>query len=450
MNKSTFNTRVAGGLLFVALGVALGICAHAQDVTNLHRFTLDNGLRVWHLERTESGSVAAQLSVNVGCRNDPEEKSGITHFVEHMTFAGSERYDRTSLMEMLDRRGGTQNAFTKDEQTVFCGEIASKNFDLLMDWLSQVAFHPTFPEDRVDGERSVIVAEKGGKKGWLRAGMEALGQDANLGRELREGLFPKSSLLHDGLGSDRSLEAITHADLVAYYRMHYMPNNATLVVSGNITPERVREVCNEYFGTLKPGTLPQACASPTFPDKAPGTRTLRAVTFEKQSTVLMGVRTCSEKDPDRWPLYVLSELLDRSLMAEGRYKRALAYGIGSGNDFFSDSGCFYISTSCKQRHLKELKEVIEEQINLIRDGKVDAAALADAKESLNGRWTLSMQTNWRYIGWLAWLARVYSNTERIPDRQALIDAITAEELTRVVKTYFVPERTCVAQHIPLL
>jgi predicted Zn-dependent peptidase len=428
----------------------IAFSAAADDASNLHRFTLDNGMRVWDLERNDSDSVAVCLSMQVGSRNETKENNGISHFVEHMTFAGSERYDRTTLMEMIDKRGGVQNAFTMEERTIFCAQISAEHFELLMDWLSQVVFHPTFPADRVDGERNVIIDEKGGKKGWLRETVEALGQKVDLGQELREGLFPDSTLTMSVIGEDKSLASIDHDQLVAYYRAHYMPNNATLLVAGKVAPDRLERACREYFGAINPGTKPRSCAAPPEAGKPIKEATLHGITFTKQCTLMMGVRTCSIKDPDRWPLDVLAELLSTTLMREGRLKRALAYDIHVDNQCYSDTGLFQVFTQCTRTNMKALRPLIDKQIDDIRQGKVSETTLKEAKESLNGRWSLYLETNMSRIMWLEQLASTYGDNAELPDRKAQIDAVTAEDLARVVKQYFVPERTCVAQHIPLM
>jgi predicted Zn-dependent peptidase len=128
----------------------------------LQRYTLPNGLRVWSQPRADSQSVTALLVVGAGSRYETPANNGISHFVEHMLFAGSERWSEEEIKDMLTRRGGRWNGWTDTEATTYYAQVAASDFDLALDWLAQVVFHPTFPPDKVENERRIIFQERWG------------------------------------------------------------------------------------------------------------------------------------------------------------------------------------------------------------------------------------------------------------------------------------------------
>jgi len=450
-NRGTSYRRATAVLLLAfVLAPALNASADAASIPGLHRYSLDNGLRVWHRTRTESDSVSICLSVGVGARDETRDNNGITHFLEHLAFAGSERYDRAEMTEMLRSRGGVQNAVTTEERTIFYAQIASEHFELALDWLSQVVFHPTLPAARVDEERNVVLEEKGGKTGLLRSALGGLGFEYNLGLELRRSLFPDSGLALPIIGRDRSLASVCHDDLVRHHAAYYTTGNTVLVIAGNVTPERAEKACLDYFADLAPGGRAPSCAALNPLAEPPAAVTLRGLSFTSQCTLALAARTCPAKHPDRWPLEVLGELLQRNLMEEGRYHRALAYEIAADNTFFSDTGCFTLFTRARRGNLKELRRLMDEEIERVRKGEVDAGRLAEAQEALRGRWALAMETNANQMAWLERLARDHSDEEPLPDYAACVRAVTAEDLARVVNTYFVAERMTVGRHVPML
>lgn len=122
----------------------------------LHRFTLDNGLTVWCQPRADSKSVVVFLVVRAGSRYENHENNGMSHFVEHMVFCGTERWNENEIGEIIRKRGGKSNGWTSEENTVYYAEVAAQDFEIALDWVTEVVFHATFPADKVDKERNVI------------------------------------------------------------------------------------------------------------------------------------------------------------------------------------------------------------------------------------------------------------------------------------------------------
>ena len=118
----------------------------------LHRFTLDNGLRVWCQPRPDSKSVVVFLVVRAGVRNENKSNNGISHYLEHILFTGTERWNEDEIKDMIDKRGGYWNGWTRTESTMYFAELSAQDFELAMDWVAEIVFHSIFPEEKVDKE----------------------------------------------------------------------------------------------------------------------------------------------------------------------------------------------------------------------------------------------------------------------------------------------------------
>src|SRR3972149_7028978 len=195
---------------------------------NLRRAVLPNGLRVWVKPRPGTGTVFLALQVPVGSRHETEENNGISHFLEHMLFTGTEKWDEREVIESVRRRGGEVNARTSAEDTVFWLNLKADDLDFGLNWLTQVVLRSTLPEDKFKKERQIIIEEKGGDYGFF----DALGgwiEDHrfgwNLFRAVPRRLFAQSTILLPVIGDDASLRRIGYRQVIEFYRRHYVPNN---------------------------------------------------------------------------------------------------------------------------------------------------------------------------------------------------------------------------------
>ncbi|NTU66150.1 MAG: insulinase family protein, partial [Chloroflexi bacterium] len=223
----------------------------SHDPSVVQRFLFPNGLRVWIEPRPESESVTALLVVRVGSRHETRVNNGISHFVEHMVFDGTEKWPtEEAVADAITHRGGHWNGWTDEETTTYFVQLAQHDFDLALDWLSQVVFHPIFPADKVDKERDIIFEEKMGRYGWLINALDALGLGYELDRDVRRALFPGSTLGLRIIGEDASLDKITRQSLLDHYHAHYLPTNSALIIVGNVDAEQARDKATTYLGQL--------------------------------------------------------------------------------------------------------------------------------------------------------------------------------------------------------
>jgi predicted Zn-dependent peptidase len=418
---------------------------------SLQRYTLDNGLRVWCWPRSSSESVVTFLVVRTGSRYETSSNNGISHYVEHMLFTGTERWtDEKQVKDVITRRGGLWNGWTREERTTYYAQVSAQDVDIALDWLAQLVFHPTFPADKVDKERQVIFQERWGRYGWLINKLDALGFGYELNRDVRRALFPNSTLgLRIG-GEDTSLESLGRMDLLDYYQRRYTPDNAVLIVVGHVQPEQIVERAKVYFGNLEKKGPPSLPDTPPLTAQGPHKVTIRGPFPTDQMRLMVGAQTVGVTHPDRWALEVLAEILEEDLDEEIRSQQGLVYGLGVYNVFFDDTGYFVVSTRSKRNHKETILSTIEKHLERVRQGKVGAERVVEAVTTLKGRWTLSTESNLELAQWLEQWSSVFLTNEPIPDYPTAIGMVTPEDLSRVMATYFTPQHRYLGIHLPIV
>ncbi len=416
----------------------------------LHRFTLKNGLKVWCQPRSDCKSVVLFLVIRTGSRYEVAANNGVSHFVEHMLFTGTKRWNENEIKNLITKRGGRWNGWTGEEATIYCAEVSARDLDIAMDWITEIVFHSTFPKEKIDKERKVIFQERWGKYGWIINTLDALGFGYELERKIKSLIFPNSTLTLSIIGEDKSLENINREVLLKYYQQFYIPNNAILIVVGNLNPKNVLEKSNMYFGDLQKSIPIELPKTPILPDNGPHKAIVRGPLSTNQCRLMLGARTIGRKHPDQWVLKVLSEMLDNSLTEEIRYKRGLVYGLNVYNYCYSDTGYFEIYTRSESKDRNLIQNIIEKHLEKIMRGDIDKEKVAEAKTALKGRFILSIEDNFIRARWLEKWSLVLTDDETVPDYESMIDRVTSKDLSRVVNKYFTSQCRFIGMHIPIL
>ncbi|GMW01705.1 MAG: peptidase M16 [Candidatus Hydrogenedentota bacterium] len=434
-------------IVFTLVAPGWLLSAYASEPIPVSRFTLPNGLEVWHVFRAESQSVGLSLCVRAGSRHEPASQQGISHVLEHLCFEGTERFSQgeSEMLDVITSRGGVWNATTQEERTIYWAVLPASQFNIAAEWIAQLVFHPLLPENKLETVRSVVFAEKGGKWDWF----DRHGFGMDLDAEVRRALFPDSTLAARTIGQDKTIEALSHADVMAYYTKHYMPNNAVLIVVGNITRDQLSQACESHFAHLEPGTLPDPPGETRLPESPPERSVVRGMTAGRHGSVMIGVRTFGGSSPGRAAFEVLAELLNQRLLKELHFQRGIAYQMGAANEWFSDTGYFAVFAQGKRNKLRQIEAVIQGEIDRVRQGDVKADEFEAAKTALAGKYALSLEGNFGWMRRLESLTFLYAMNEPLPSIAADIESVTPEDLAQIVDTYFTPVRQCVAVHKPL-
>ena len=394
--------------------------------------TLDNGLRVVSCEMPHTRSVAISVFVGVGARFEDDDQAGVAHFIEHMAFKGTERRpDPAMISAAVESGGGTLNAGTEQELTVYWCKVAQPHFadsiELLFDMLRNSLYKP---ED-VERERQVIHEELAMIDDYPTARVDSL---------IDEMLWPNHPLGRDIGGAHESVDGITRDMMLAFMERHYTPSNIVLSVAGGVPHSEVVARAAE----LTRGWRNRERAEPV-PYARSQERSQLRLEYRKTEQLHLAIALpgLALSDPDIYALDLLSVILgggmSSRLFVELREKRGLAYDVHSGVTHFRDTGAFIIAAGIDPSKAYEAPPVILEQMASARDG-VPEDETNRAKSLVAGRMMLRMEDTRAVSAWMGSQELALGATPTVDDIIARVNAVTAEDLMRVARDRLVSER----------
>ena len=247
-------------LLALVLTLAFTATPGAAAEPGLHSFTLDNGLMVVVVEDHRAPVVTQMLWYRVGSADDPAGQAGTAHFLEHLMFKGTGKLAEGEFDRTVEENGGGFDAFTSMDQTVFSERVAADRLDLVMGMEADRMANLAPSEASVASERNVIIEERrqvvdGDPSGAFR-------------EEQLAALYADSPYGRPTIGSEAEINALTRDGEMAFYRAHYAPNNAILIVAGDVEADTVREMAERHFGPI-PGGTPTVRSAPAPQPKRP-------------------------------------------------------------------------------------------------------------------------------------------------------------------------------------
>lgn len=269
----------------VGLFLLAAIPARAEDVTS---FTLDNGMDVVVIEDHRAPVAVHMVWYRVGAADEPPGHSGIAHFLEHLMFKGTEAFPAGSVSDIVEANGGTDNAFTSYDYTAYFQRVAADRLDLMMELEADRMENLTLSEKDVTTERNVILEERNQRvendPGALFSEQRSAAQYLN---------HPYGIPI---IGWRSEIAALSRDDALSFYHTYYAPNNAVLVVAGDVTPEKVRALARKHYGPLAPSAaLPER----TRPQEPPQTaeRRLRFSDPRVAQPYVLRTYLAPERDP---------------------------------------------------------------------------------------------------------------------------------------------------------
>ncbi len=239
------------GRFGAGIGLALALVLPVQADEPVTSFTLDNGLNVVVIEDHRAPVVVQMIWYRVGAADEPPGHSGIAHFLEHLLFKGTEKIAPNAFSGIVEAQGGDDNAFTSWDYTAYFQRIAADRLDLVMEMEADRMRNLRLTEDDVVTERQVILEE--------RAQRTDSDPGALLTEQMRAAQFMNHPYSIPVIGWRHEMEALTREDALSYYERFYAPNNATLVIAGDVDPDEVRVLAEKHYGPLEPseGIVPR-------------------------------------------------------------------------------------------------------------------------------------------------------------------------------------------------
>ena len=385
--------------------------------------TLSNGLRVLTAPMPHTRSVSISVYVGAGSRYETPPEAGLSHFVEHLCFKGTERRPTPrEISEVIDSVGGILNASTDRELTVYYCKVALPHFELALDVLVDMLRRPLFAAEEVEKERKVILEE---------LAMVADSPSQQVDVLIDEVLWPNQPLGWDVAGNEESVRGITREMTLDYLHRQYVPNNAVISVAGNVTHEQVVDLVGGHLGDWDRG-IPGGW----FPAVNGQTSARSGVLYRRseQAHLSVALRGLSSQHPDRYFLDLLSvafgEGMSSRLFLELRERRGLCYDVHSYVSHFLDSGSFSMYAGVDPVNALEAVRALLEELAGLRDGMREEE-LTKAKELSKGRLLLRMEDTRSVSGWLGGQEILNGRVRTADEVVDILDAIQPADVARV-------------------
>ena len=374
---------------------------------NIKLHTMANGVRIITEKVPGVKSCSLGFWVGTGSRMEREDEQGITHFIEHLLFKGTETRSAKDIAESLDSVGGQLNAFTAKEMTCYYARVMEEHLPLASDVLTDMLFHSTFASDFMDKERGVIKEE---------ISMYEDSPDELIHDVFLEAAWPDNPLGTPILGTAESLDRIDGDMVRRYIDRQYVPERIVIACAGSLEHERVVELLTPAFAGLKQAKQPALIPAPA----ALSGNDAHLTKDTGQVQICLGTRGVSAPDDRNYPLYVLNNVLGGGLSSRLvqtiREERGLAYSTYSFNSAFSDSGIFALCAGTSPQTAELVVSLIRQEMDLIRKDGISAEELMRAKEQVRGS---------LYMG----LESVSNRMNRIGRNLLLLDRIISPEET---------------------
>lgn len=381
------------------------------------RTALPAGPRVVSARIPGARSVSVAAYVLAGSRLETPEQTGVAHFMEHITFKGTAAYPTTrAISEAIEGVGGSFNAATDRESTVYWVRVPRREAARGVDVLGELIVRPTLDQDEIEGERSVIIEEI---RSYLDDPTEycqtlfqvAMFGDGPLGREI--------------CGDEAGIRALPASSIREFWQQTYRPANTVLAIAGDLEHHEAVELATAAFGTGN-GPVPGFGPAPELPA---GPRVMVGKRETTQAQICIGVPGLHRDHPDAWTLSVLNGVLgdgmSSRLFLSVREERGLAYDVSSGIMDYADAGALEVSAGVDPDKLPEAIEAILAELARLRDEPVGADELEKAKRYLAGGLELRMDETRHVASWIGGQEALHERVLTIEEALAKIDAVDA-------------------------
>ena len=406
------------------------------DNSFFDRTALPNGLRVLTSSMPHTRSVSLSLYVGTGSRYEREAEAGVSHFLEHLLFKGTERWPTAKdVAETVDGVGGLMNGGTDREYTVYYIKVARPHLQIALDVLVELVRKPLLDAAEMEKERLVILEE-------LAMVVDSPAQLVDL--LLDSLLFPGNPLGRDVAGTPESVAAINREMVIQYLRQQYVPNNVVFSVAGNIAHDEIVGAIGAAMGDWDAGKPARLTPAPA-PD---GVRCAVKYKTTEQAHVSLAVPGIALDHPDRHALSFLSVILGEGmssrLFMELREKRGLVYDVHTYVSHFLDTGTFNVYTGVDPKKAREAVAVIISELERLRAGGATEQELTKARELSKGRLLLRMEDTRNVGGWIGAQELLLGTVRSVEQAVAEMDAVTLDDVQRVAREIIDPAKLYLA------
>lgn len=398
------------------------------------KITLNNRLRIITVPLPETQAVTVLVLVGTGSKYEKKETSGISHFLEHLFFKGTQkRPDTLAIAETLDKVGGIYNAFTAEEATGYFAKVDTAHFDLALDWVSDIFLNSKLDPKEIEREKCVIIEE---------INMYYDHPSSYVGILWGELLYGEQPAGWNVAGDKESVSKINRQKLLNYMRAQYVASNTIICLAGKIPdPSKAIEKIKKYFSHI--GTL-NFCQKPAVIEKQKKPNLLLHHRLTDQTHIYLGVRAYNLFHPQRYAQEILGIILggmmSSRLFIEVREKLGLAYYIHA--TLFDDTDTGYLVTQAGIDNSKvdlAISTILKEYKKISRT-KISPSELKKAKDYIKGKTTLLLESSDAQASFYAGRELLENKILTPKELFKKIDQVSTNDILKVAKDIFQPQK----------
>lgn len=403
-----------------------------SESSRVFKTTLPSGLRVVTEEIDSVRSLSAGIWVKTGSRHESDEQAGITHFLEHMLFKGTEKRSAYDIALSMESVGGYLNAFTSPEFTCYYARCLDTKLDTALDVLSDMVLNSSFPEEEIEKEIKVVLEE-------LKMYKDS--PDDYIFEVFNTQMFENHPLGRPIIGYENTVSKFKKADLQRYILSRYTPENIIISVAGNTSHQKVTELVQGYFDENAESLPAKTSNSNGLTPYRPSSKTLKKQI--EQTHYILGKRAISSQDEDRYKLLIANTILGGGMSSRLhqniREKYGYCYSIHSFNQSYKDSGMFGIYTGTDKQYVDHVKELVQSELRTLREVIIPDKELAEAKAHLKGKMLLSQESMSNRMMRLAKSEIYYDRYITLDELVEEIDKVTVEDIQSFSKEFLKEE-----------
>jgi predicted Zn-dependent peptidase len=430
--------------LFLGLCMTLlAFTTKAQEVA-YQEYDLDNGLHVILHQDNGAPVVTTSVMYHVGGKDRSDGRTGFAHFFEHLLFEGTENIDRGQWFDIVSSKGGKNNANTSQDRTYYYEVFPSNNLELGL-WLeSERMLHPVIDQVGVDTQNEVVKEEK-----RLRVDNAPYG---NLLNVVGENLFKVHPYKDPNIGYMEDLDAATLEEFIEYKNTYYGPNNAVLVVAGDMDIDKTKKMIQDYFGPIPRGNE----VVRNYPKEAPITEEIKTQTFDNNIQIpaaVVAYRTPGFASREAYVLDMISSYLSDGKSSK-LYKKMVddqkqALQVGAFNVGQEDYGMYLVfGLPLGEVSLETLVSEMEEEVAAVRNGLISENDYQKLQNKFENQFVNSNSSVEGIANSLARNYMLYGDTSLINKEIDIYRSITRAEIQKVAQEYLKPNQRVVIDYLP--
>jgi predicted Zn-dependent peptidase len=384
-------------------------------------------------QRTHARNVAVRLAVNVGFWDFPCATSQLPHLLEHLYFAGTSTHSEEELDALIQRHGGTWNATTDPERTIYEIDILSDRLDVALETLHEILTDSTMTEEQIADAKDVVMRELGGESTALSRWLAPHG----FGQNGWDRALNAAGLTCSGIPD---LSLIGAADLQAARERFYRASRMTLIVVGDTTREALDTLLAQTLGRLPAASPGEDRTAPPAPSEVQAVQSTFETLVGGESDVGFAYRVPGYLHPDYPAIRLATNYLDRQLFNRIRVQESLAYGPGAQHSTWAGAGFILAVADINVGDEARTLGLIREEIKRAAAGDIDRDALEDVRQGMLLQGVQGYEANADVADYYAASLAELGQSGRFRDEEAAYAAVTAERVADAVRNHLLPEQ----------